>query len=104
MIMHLLGFSGYIIPLFGIVVGPLVGWLMKKDESPFIDRHGKASVNFEITILIAACISSVLAFVCIGVILLMIISIYQVVYIVINAINASNGKEPHYPLTIEFVK
>ena len=45
MLMHLLG-------LFTGLLGPLVLWLVRKDSSPFIDHHGKESLNFQITIVI----------------------------------------------------
>lgn len=37
---------------FGLVAGPLVVWLIKKDESAFVDRHGKAALNFQISMLL----------------------------------------------------
>src|SRR5918993_120793 len=33
--------------------GPLIVWLMKKQEHPFIDDQGKESLNFQITVMIA---------------------------------------------------
>jgi len=45
MLCHLLGlFTGF--------VGPLILWLLKKDEDPFIDRQGKEALNFQITVVI----------------------------------------------------
>ena len=35
------------------VVGPLIIWMLKKDESPFVDDQGKEATNFQITMLIA---------------------------------------------------
>ena len=40
--------SGY--PSFFIL--PLILWLIKKDESRFLDHHGKESLNYQITQLI----------------------------------------------------
>jgi uncharacterized Tic20 family protein len=37
--------------LFGFF-GPLVFWLVKKDESPFISHHGKSALNFLFSLLI----------------------------------------------------
>ena len=39
------------IPL-GLILGPLVVWLIKKNESPFVNRHGKAALNFQISIVL----------------------------------------------------
>ena len=46
MLCHLLG-------LFTSFVGPLIIWLLKKAEDPFIDDQGKEALNFQITLAIA---------------------------------------------------
>jgi hypothetical protein len=38
--------------LIGGFVIPLVIWMMKKDESRFVDRHGKECLNFTISLFI----------------------------------------------------
>jgi len=47
-------------------VGPLIIWLIKKDESPFVDDQGKEALNFQITIAIAYIVGAVLMAVCVG--------------------------------------
>jgi uncharacterized Tic20 family protein len=49
---HLLG-------LFTCFVGPLVIWLLKKDEMPFVDHHGKEALNFQITLAIVYVIGGI---------------------------------------------
>ena len=49
MFCHLAAFSGWIGIPFGHVLGPLIVWLLKRKESKFIDTHGKASLNFQIS-------------------------------------------------------
>ena len=46
---HLLAFVGMVFP-FGNILGPLVIWLVKKDDSAFVDDQGKEALNFNITI------------------------------------------------------
>ena len=41
---HLLGLVG--------LLGPLIIWLIKKDESPAVDKNGKESLNFQLSITI----------------------------------------------------
>ena len=53
MLAHLAAFSGVVIP-FGHIAGPVIVWQIKKDEFPFVDYHGKESVNFQISCVIAA--------------------------------------------------
>ena len=45
MFAHLASLIGYVIPL-GNIVGPLVVWLIKKDEFPFVDDQGQGVVEF----------------------------------------------------------
>jgi uncharacterized Tic20 family protein len=40
---HAAAFVGLVVP-FGNVLGPLVVWLVKKDESRFVDENGKQSL------------------------------------------------------------
>jgi uncharacterized protein len=47
----LLTFVGLPIP-FANVLGPLAAWLFKRKEHPFIDAHGKESLNFQISMTI----------------------------------------------------
>ncbi len=59
-IIHISSFVGFIIP-FGSIIAPLVLWLIKKDQDTFIDYHGKACVNFEISVLIYSLVVLLLA-------------------------------------------
>ena len=38
-----------LLPVVGFL-GPLVLWLAKRAQSPFVDRHGKAALNYQITL------------------------------------------------------
>jgi len=100
---HLAALSGYIIPL-GWVLGPLIVWLLKRDEYPFVHYNGKEAINFQISMLIYAVISAVLVLLLIGIVLLLIIVILHIVCTIVAAIKASNGEYFRYPLTIRFVR
>ena len=97
MLCHLLG-------IFTCIVGPLIVWLVKKDSHKFIDEHGKASLNWQISVLIYAIVSSFLIFVFIGLILLPILGILNLIFCVIAALKASDGLPYSYPLAIKFLK
>lgn len=103
MLCHLLSFSGYIIP-FGSVLGPLIIWMIKKDEMPFVDDQGKESLNFQLTMLIAVIISAILCFVLIGFLLLGVVLIFQIVVVIMASIKANDGVKYRYPYTIRFLK
>ena len=40
--------------------GPLLCWLMKRNKSVFVEQHGKAAVNFQLTVFMVIAIGSVL--------------------------------------------
>ncbi len=103
MLCHLSAFVGYFFP-FGNIIGPLVIWLMKKDEIPAVDEHGKESLNFQISTTIYAIIASALILVAVGILLLPIVIIMQVVFVIIASLKANNGESYRYPLTIRFIK
>jgi hypothetical protein len=103
MLCHLTSFGGYLFPFANIII-PLVLWLVKKDESPLIDLHGKESVNFQISVTIYAVVGIVLAFVLIGFVLLLALVVFQVVVVILASIKAYNGEPYRYPLCIRFIK
>jgi len=48
MLCHLSGLAGYVVP-FGNIFGPLIIWLIKRDQSWFVDDQGKEALNFQIS-------------------------------------------------------
>jgi uncharacterized Tic20 family protein len=94
----------HILAIFTGFLGPLIIWLIKKDEAPFVDRHGKEALNFQLTVLIAWVASGVLAFACIGFVLLPVVGIVDLIFCILAAIKASRGEEYRYPVSIRFVK
>jgi uncharacterized Tic20 family protein len=103
MLAHLSALAGYIIP-FGNLLGPLVVWLVKREEMPFVNDQGKESLNFQITMTIALLICAALICVFIGFILLPIVGIIDLVFIIIAAIKANSGVVYRYPFTLRLVK
>jgi uncharacterized Tic20 family protein len=112
-ITHLSGFAGWFFP-FGNIIAPLVLWSAKKNESAFIDAHGKAAVNFQLSILLY-CILLAILFIPIAIftlglgviaIVLGIIPavILKFILIISASIKANNGEHYNYPFTIEFIK
>ena len=103
MLCHLIAFSGVIIP-FGNIIGPLVIWLIKKDEMPFVNDQGKESLNFQITIFIAILVGVLLTFVLIGIPFLIVLSIFWLVVVIMASIKANDGVAYRYPYAIRFLK
>jgi len=110
MLCHLSALAGLVVP-FGNVLGPLLVWQIKKNEFPSVDVHGKASLNFQITVLIALLVSfilgTILSFICIGVLFFIIaggIALCSLILAIIAGIKANNGEDFKYPYSLELVK
>jgi uncharacterized Tic20 family protein len=103
MLCHLSTFAGYLIP-FGNIVGPLVVWLMKKNESALVDDQGKEALNFQISVTIYAFICGILIFVLIGLPLLIALVIFDLVVTIMACIKASAGEYYRYPLSIRMIR
>lgn len=93
----------HVLAIFTSFIGPLIIWLIKKDQSSFIDHHGKEALNFQITVLIAYIVSYVLVFVAVGCVLLPAIGVANLVFCILAALAANNGQLYRYPLTIRLI-
>ena len=98
------GMLCHLTALFAGFVGPLIVWLIKKDEIPFVDDQGKEALNFQITVAIAVFVSFLLCFVVIGFLLLPVVGIGALVLTIIAAVKANGGEAYRYPITIRFIK
>ena len=103
MLSHLTAFAGYAIP-FGHLVGPLAVWLVKKNEMPFVDDQGKESINFQMTMTLAALVSALLMVIVVGIFLAIAVVVLDVVFVIIASIKANDGIPYRYPLCIRFIK
>ena len=99
---HVSALAGFVVP-FGNILGPLILWLIKKQELPSVDAHGKESLNFQISVTIYMAIAAVLVLVVIGFFLMIGLAIAAIVLVVIASIKASNGELYRYPMTIRFI-
>ena len=88
----------------GHIVAPLVVWLIKRDEHPFIDDQGKESLNFQISITIFAALLAPTICLGIGIVLVPAVFVADIVFIVIASIHASRGELYRYPLTIRLIR
>lgn len=102
MFCHLAAFAGFIIPL-GNIIAPLVLWLMKKQDSPFVDYHGREVLNFQITVLIALVACWLLAFVLIGFLLMALLGALWLILTLVGLVKASQGEYFRYPLTLRLL-
>tara|TARA_R100001369_G_scaffold90496_1_gene129610 strand:- start:726 stop:1088 length:363 start_codon:yes stop_codon:yes gene_type:complete len=102
-ITHLAQLLTYITGFGGLIV-PLIIWTTQKDRVDGMDAHGKAILNFQLSIIIYSILSIPLIIVFgLGILTLILIGILAFVMPIINAIKASNGELPSYPLSLNFV-
>ena len=101
---HATALAGFFVPWAGHILGPLIVWLAKRNDSPEIDENGKESLNFQISMLIYNVIAGVLCLLLIGFIILAILHILNLVLVIVASIQASEGKFYRYPMTIRLIK
>lgn len=101
---HLSAFLGYASIPFGFLLGPLIVWAALKDKHAFVDEQGKEALNFQLSILIYTLASIPLICLCVGLMLLVLISVMNFVFIIVAAVRAANGEHYRYPLAIRFLK
>jgi uncharacterized protein len=119
---------------FGHVIGPLVVYLIKGHESPFVGEHARASLNYQLTVslvgfgvllvgiavffafaLAAATQSShsagsaAAAFGFVGLWVLiaavvLFIMLLSLIFIIMGSVAASSGREYRYPFAIRFIR
>ena len=113
---HLAALAMFAVP-FGSIIGPLVVWLLKKDESAYVDRHGKAALNFHISLAIyffvgvglMVVVGLPLTLLLVGFALIFVLAallgalkLLALVCIVVAAVKANRGEFFRYPLAIPF--
>ena len=96
-------FSRILVPVAGHIVGPLIVWLAKRQDSPEIDAHGKESMNFQISMLIWNAIAAILIIVLIGIPILILLHILNIIFVIVASIQANEGKLYRYPLAIRLI-
>jgi uncharacterized Tic20 family protein len=98
MLCHLGGIIGFVI---GFVI-PLIIWLIKKDQSKFVDHHGKEAINFHLTMLIAHVAAGATFCFTFG-ILNLAVWVVSLIFSIIAAMAANRGEMYKYPMTIRFI-
>jgi hypothetical protein len=91
----------HILTIVSSFIAPLIIYLVKKDESPFVASHAKESLNFQITMFII-CVALVLTV--IGILLLWLAGIVSLILVIVATIKASDGKLYRYPFSIRLIR
>ena len=100
---HLSGLSLYLGIPFGNILGPLIIWLIKKDESPYAEAQAKEALNFQISLTLYGIGVALLSLVVIGFFLIPVLFVLHIVLTIVATLRASEGKAYRYPLTIRLI-
>ena len=102
MLCHLGGLVHFI--PFGQIIVPMIIWMVKKDELPFVDDQGKEALNFQISMLIYYLICIPLIFIVIGIFFLAMLGLINLILVIIAAVKAQQGEAFRYPLSLNLIK
>ena len=100
---RLLGMLIYATSFFTTIIGPIIIWLIKREESSFIDYHGKQYFNFVISYFIYSIIAGISIIILVGMILVPVVAVSAFVFTIIAAIKAYNGETYQIPFIIKFL-
>ena len=103
MLCHLSAFAGFFFP-FGGIIGPLICWLTRRDESSWVNINGKASLNFQLSMLLYIVLAIPLCFIIIGFPIIILLWTLKVICIIIASVKAPKGELFRYPLVIPFIQ
>ena len=103
MLCHLSAFAGFFFP-FGGIIGPLICWLSRRDESVWVNVNGKNSLNFQLSIMLYIVLAIPLCFIIIGIPIIMMLVTLKIICLIIASVKASKGELFRYPLLIPFIQ
>jgi uncharacterized Tic20 family protein len=108
---HMSALAGIPFPAFGCILGPLIVWQMKRNESPLVEEHGKEAFNFQLSMLLYLLAGAIIAFVgmffCIGWLLIPVLAAVHygaIIFGIIAGIKANEGAMYRYPLNLRLIK
>lgn len=101
--MHLSQLLDLVTGVGGFLV-PLIIWLRNRDRIYKLDAHGKAIVNFQLSLFVLAFISiPLILFFGMGILMLLGLACINVIFPVINAIRAGQDEPAYYPFSFRFI-
>ena len=130
-IIHISALSSLIGIPFGSIVGPLITWMIWRDQSKFVDENGKEALNFNLSIFLYQFLILIIGLILflspvlsalatenpdpVSVVLSLpglwilvfgfgLLSLFRIILILVATIKAGNGEMFRYPLTIRLIK
>jgi len=88
---------------FGNLLGPLLVWLLKKDQFILVADQGREALNFQLSMTLYALVAALLTVILIGIPLLLLVIVADLVLTIMAVVKANDGQMYRYPLTIRFL-
>lgn len=101
-LVHASALAGLVVP-FGNILAPLVIWLVKREESQFVDENGTEVLNFQITWTVLLVVVALTILVGVGVLLLPILGLVWLILVILGTVRASEEEVYDYPLTVDLI-
>ncbi len=99
---HISTFLSILVPL-GNLIGPIIVWQLKKNESEFVTDQAKEALNFQISMMIYMIISVVLILVVIGIFLLIGLVLFSLIMVIVAGVKANDGEYYRYPMCLRLI-
>jgi uncharacterized Tic20 family protein len=84
-------------------LGPLIIWLIKKDQSKFVDYHGKEALNFQLNVMLYVVVGIATICLVVGIFILIAVGLYSLIMAIIAGVKAGSGEYYRYPLTLRMI-
>lgn len=105
LMMHL-SLLGHIVLSGFAIIAPIIMWNMKKDESPFLDDHGREALNFQISLIIYTILIVPLGILTCGlgfIVFPILLYVLGLIGMIKAATAANRGEFYRYPMNIRFI-
>jgi len=98
-----MGAVTHVLGLFTGFLGPLIMYLIIPQEQTFARNHAKEALNFQITMMIAFIASGILTLLLIGILGFIVFGLLDLIWSIVAALAANDGREYRYPMSIRFI-
>jgi len=103
MVIHLAALTGFLLPL-GLVLGPMLVWFLKRNDSEYFNLEGRKAINFQLTILILAFVFALLSILIRPLIAISFMAgLTGMLFAGIAGIKANNGENFNYPFSLKIL-
>ncbi len=95
--------GGFLVPYFGLVLGPLIAWLVLRAEHPSVDAHGREAINFNLSMMLWIAIASGVGYLFGAWFPVPVVLAMWIACVVVACMKAMAGELYRYPITFRLV-